>query len=57
MLADYAGINVPVVLLLNMMDVASEQGKNIDVSNIEKKLGKESIEMTYEFIIPYSNVI
>ncbi len=39
MLADYAGIRVPVVLLLNMMDVAGAQGKKIDVPAIEKSLG------------------
>ncbi len=31
MLVDYAGIRVPVVLLLNMMDVAGAQGKKVDV--------------------------
>ncbi|MBR1931229.1 MAG: ferrous iron transport protein B [Lachnospiraceae bacterium] len=39
MLADYAGIRVPVVLLLNMMDVAQAQGKTIDAEAIEKNLG------------------
>ena len=39
MLADYAGINVPCFLLLNMADVASDQGKKIDASVIEEKLG------------------
>ncbi|MCM1263495.1 MAG: ferrous iron transport protein B [Butyrivibrio sp.] len=39
MLADYTGIKVPVILLLNMMDVAKAQGKKIDASAIEKKLG------------------
>ncbi|SCX92471.1 ferrous iron transport protein B [Lachnospiraceae bacterium XPB1003] len=39
MLADYAGINVPSFLLLNMADVAQDQGKKIDASAIEKKLG------------------
>ena len=39
MLADYAGIRVPVVLLLNMMDVARVQGKSINVHAIEKNLG------------------
>lgn len=38
MLADYAGIRTPVILLLNMMDVASQQGKNISVSSISEKL-------------------
>ncbi|MCR5356909.1 MAG: ferrous iron transport protein B [Lachnospiraceae bacterium] len=39
MLADYAGIDAPCFLLLNMADVASDQGKKIDASVIEKKLG------------------
>jgi len=39
MLADYAGINVPCFLLLNMADVASDQGKKIDAKAIEEKLG------------------
>lgn len=39
MLADYAGIRVPTVLLLNMMDVAKAQGKEMDVPAIEKCLG------------------
>lgn len=39
MLADYAGINVPCFLLLNMADVANDQGKKIDAPAIEKKLG------------------
>ncbi len=39
MLADYAGIPAPCFLVLNMEDVAKEQGKTIDVSALEKKLG------------------
>ena len=39
MLADYAGISVPCFLILNMADVAKDQGKKIDASAIEKKLG------------------
>ena len=39
MLADYAGITLPTFLLLNMCDVASEQGKKIDAASISKKLG------------------
>ncbi len=39
MTADYAGINVPSFLVLNMADVAADQGKTIDVKSIEKKLG------------------
>lgn len=39
MLADYAGISVPCFLILNMADVAKDQGKKIDAASIEKKLG------------------
>lgn len=39
MLADYAGIQCPAVLLLNLMDVAQEQGKEVDVEKLEEKLG------------------
>ncbi len=39
MLADYAGINVPCFLLLNMADIAEDQGKKIDAKAIEEKLG------------------
>jgi len=38
MLADYAGINVPCFLLLNMADVAKYQGKNTNAKIIEEKL-------------------
>ena len=39
MLADFAGINVPVVLLMNMMDIAAKQGKTVDIKGFEKELG------------------
>ena len=39
MLADYAGITVPCFLVLNMSDVAKEQGKFVDAKELEKKLG------------------
>ncbi|MDO5547035.1 MAG: ferrous iron transport protein B [Eubacteriales bacterium] len=39
MLADFAGIQTPAVLLLNLMDVAREQGKNVDATVLERKLG------------------
>lgn len=38
MLADYIGIKVPTVLLLNMMDVAGQQGQQIDCKALEKEL-------------------
>ena len=36
MLADFAGIRTPAFLLLNMMDVAKDQGKTIDPQRLEK---------------------
>ena len=39
MLADYAGIKVPVFLVLNMSDIAAEQGKKIEAKSISEKLG------------------
>lgn len=39
MLADYAGITTPALLLLNMMDVAEAQGKRVDAKALEQALG------------------
>lgn len=39
MLADFAGITTPALLLLNMMDVAQAQGKTIDTAKLEQMLG------------------
>lgn len=39
MLADYAGIRTPAMLVLTMMDVAEQQGKKIDTARLSKKLG------------------
>ena len=39
MMADYAGIRVPAILLLNMMDVAETQGKRVDAEKIQSRLG------------------
>ena len=41
MLADYAGIKTPVMLVLTMMDVAKSKGKEIDVKKLSEKLGIE----------------
>ena len=46
MLADYAGIKTPAVLLLNMADVAEDQGKIINVKRISEKLGIPAILFT-----------
>ena len=39
MLSDFAGIEVPCFLLLNMSDVAKDQGKDINAKAMEDKLG------------------
>lgn len=38
MLADYAGINTPAMLVLTMTDVAAAQGKSIDTEKLSQKL-------------------
>lgn len=43
MVADYAGITVPCLLLLNMADVSAARGKRIDAARIEKKLGVPTV--------------
>lgn len=39
MLADYAGMDCPVILLLNLMDIAETQDKQINTAKIEARLG------------------
>ena len=39
MLADYAGINTPAMLVLTMTDVAKAQGKTVDPKKLSQKLG------------------
>lgn len=39
MLADYAGISTPAVLVLTMSDVAKDQGKEINEKKLSEKLG------------------
>ena len=46
MMADYAGINVPSFLVLNMADVAEDQGKKIDAKALEDKLGIPVIQLS-----------
>ena len=41
MLADYAGIGTPVMMVLTMMDVAESKGKKIDTKKLSEKLGIE----------------
>lgn len=38
MLSDYIGINIPVVLIMNMMDVAKNQGKEINIKGFQNSL-------------------
>ena len=46
MMADYAGINVPSFLVLNMADVAADQGKKINTKVLEEKLGIPVISLS-----------
>lgn len=39
MLADYAGIETPAMLVVTMLDVAEQQGKTIDLEKLSTKLG------------------
>jgi ferrous iron transport protein B len=55
MLADYAGINVPAFLLLNMSDVAKEQGKKIDAQAISKKIGIPAVLFSAQDIKNYDS--
>ena len=38
MLADYAGINTPAMLVLTMTDVSTAQGKSVDAESYRKSL-------------------
>lgn len=46
MLADFAGMKVPAVLVLNMMDVAVSQGITIDTKQLSAKLGIPVVPMS-----------
>ena len=46
MLADFVGIHVPAVLVLNMMDVAKGQDINIDTKKLAEKLGIPVVPMS-----------
>lgn len=39
MLADFAGLRCPAALVVNLMDIASTQGKSIDIDALERRLG------------------
>jgi len=45
MLADYAGIHTPAMLVLTMTDVAMQKGKTVNVKVLEEKLGIPVIAM------------
>ena len=46
MLADFAGMKIPAIVLLNAMDVAAEQGKVFDVEKIQEQIGIPVIPFT-----------
>ncbi len=46
MLAEFASMDVPAILLLNMMDVAKSQGKKIDDALLSERLGIPVIPFT-----------
>lgn len=46
MLADFVGMQVPAVLVLNMMDVAKSQGITIDTKRLSEKLGIPVVTMS-----------
>ncbi len=45
MLASFAGTDCPTVLIVNMMDVAQRQGKTVDCSLLEQRLGIPVVPM------------
>ena len=46
MLADFVGMQVPAVLVLNMMDVAKGQGISINIKKLSEKLGIPVVPMS-----------
>lgn len=46
MLADFVGMKVPAILVLNMMDVAKGQGISIDTDALSRKLGIPVVPMS-----------
>lgn len=45
MLADYAGINTPAMLVLTMTDVSKAQGKSVDAEKLSQKLGIPAVSL------------
>ena len=56
MLADYAGINTPAMLVLTMTDVSEEKGRKIDAKVLEEKLGIPVICMVAPEIKEYDKL-
>ncbi len=56
MLADYAGINTPAMLVLTMTDISEEKGRKIDVTKLEKKLGIPVVSMVAPEIKEYDKL-
>ena len=46
MLADFVGTPVPAILILNMMDVAKDQGISINTKLLSEKLGIPVVPMS-----------
>lgn len=46
MLADFVGTDIPSLLVLNMMDVAKDQGIQIDINKLSAKLGIPVVAMS-----------
>lgn len=57
MLTDFIGLNVPAVLILNLMDIAEGMGKKIDVEAIEKRLGIPVIPFIAANKLGYPNLM
>jgi ferrous iron transport protein B len=58
LLSDYAGIEKPVIVLLNMVDVAAGQGKNVDAGKISELLGVPVLPVTAvqkDGLVPLAN--
>ncbi|MCT4620396.1 MAG: ferrous iron transport protein B [Marinisporobacter sp.] len=45
LLSEMVGMNVPVIAVLNMIDVAKEQGKSINIQKLQEKLGIPIVPM------------
>jgi ferrous iron transport protein B len=57
MLADCVGVNCPVMLVVNMMDVAAKQGKYIDIDQLQKNLQIPVVGMSASNANDYDNFL